>query len=190
MLDRCQRLRHAHVMIRRRSWLEPSPWWHLAGLMFLTTLTTALVTTAALGNDPRQDYTLPVLVAAFLSGTGALVGGGRRNRSWRELCDDWLDDPEELVAAEQVVRSGGHPASSLQLLLAQRIADLRWREVGGFWLPSLLMVLAGVLVLMGGLGSRWWLAPAAAAGGAAVVTFMVSWPLGRRRAELAMLAPV
>jgi len=176
-------------MIRRRSWFEPSPWWPQAALTFTTTLTAALVTTAATGNDPQQDYAFPVLLAAFLAGTGALASGSRSNRSWQQLRDDFADEPDELLAAEQVVRSTRQPASPLQLLLAQRIADLRWREVGGLWVPYLLAATAAALVLMGGLGSRWWLVLAVTVGAAALAIYVLNRPLARRRAALASLVP-
>lgn len=176
-------LRHAVPVRRRRSWLQPPrlllPW----AAQCAVVLAAALTASAALGSPQRDGLVVTALVAVGV-GVGSLGRARHLHRDWQQLQDDFADEADDLVAAEQSLREGTAPASEQQRWLALRMAELGWRDVGGWAAsPGALAAACVVLLVLAVTDSPWWFPLGAAAGAAAVVVLGLTARLARRRAE-------
>lgn len=188
VLDRAWRQRQAvPVTDQPRSWFAPPRWWLRWALAALGVFAATWVGTAAMGDDPGEDIA-PRAVMAVVFGAATLIGARRDHRAWQKLQADFPGEREELLAAEQVVRRNTSPVSEDQRRLALRIAELRWRELGGYWAPGLLAVMSAALVVMAARSSPWWLLLGVAVGLSAATTYAMNLRLARRRVRLEVAA--
>lgn len=175
---------HPDLMIGRWSWLAPMPWWPLALLTYLCTVGAILITTLAVGNDPRDDLPMVLAVAAVASCAGAYVNTRRRNQDRAALREAAAHHGDDAYAAEQVARRGTPPTSSSERELALAMINLRCREVGGYLMPAVLAGAALVWVYLAVTSSGWWAALSTLAAAAAGASFRVNRALTRRSDQL------